>query len=313
MKEPGLWTEKSVFCRVVREGSIARAAKSLETEEETVSAALSRLESALGERLLVRAARGSRPTAAGWNAYSLWRRASDDLFRLTDEDRRMPAAPLRVAYPSTTGASLLAPLTAACAAAHPALRFDVELTQGSFHPLWNGLDLRIVHGRYTLEPCRQMRLARIRRVLVASPLQFAERALPRTPDELRAFDVVGDRDGTETGAFRLLRGEEVATVTAPPRVRLRNHLAAMRAALTAPVVAAAVPLYLAAPHLASGELVRVLPEWESPSLPLRAVLPLGNIPPGIRALLHHFLSHFEETDEAETDARSTLQSWESES
>lgn len=90
-------------------------------------------------------------------------------------------------------------------------------------------------------------------------------------------------------------------------------MAAMRTALAAPVVAAAVPLYLAAPHLASGELVRVLPEWESPSLPLRAVLPLGDIPPGIRALLHHFLTHFEETDEAETDARSTLQSWESES
>lgn len=312
MSETKLWYEKLVFCRVVREGSLARAARSLGAEEETVSSALSRLENALGERLLIRSARGSRPTAAGWNAHQLWRRASEDLLRLADGAREAQSASLRVAYPSTTGASLLAPLTAACAAANPDLRFDVELTQGSFHPLWNGLDLRIVHGHYTLEPCRQMRLARIRRILVASPRLLAERGLPKTPEDLTAYDVVGDRDGTDTGAFRLLSGNKTATVATAPRVRLRNHFAAMQAALAAPVVAAAVPEYLAASHIRSGELVRVLPDWESPSLPLRAVLPFGNIPPGILALLHHFIAHFEETGEAETDARSTLRTWENE-
>ncbi len=312
MSDPTYWCEKAVFCRVVREGSIARAARELGTEEETVSSALSRLERAESERLLIRSARGSRPTAAGWNAYQTWRRATEELFELGTDPDEASDPPLRVAYPSTTGASLLAPLTAACASANPTFRFDVELTQGSFHPLWNGLDLRILHGHYTLEPCRQVRLARIRRIVVASPRQFANRPLARTPDELAAFDVVGDRDGTEAGAFKLMRGEEVTTVTTAPRVRLRNHLAALHAALAAPVVATAVPLYLAAPYIASGELVRVLPEWESFPLPLRAVLPLGMIPPGILALLHHFIAHFEETGEAETDARATLQFWEKE-
>lgn len=312
MTKTKLWYEKLVFCRVVREGSIARAAQSLGTQEETVSSALGRLENALGERLLIRSARGSRPTASGWNAHQLWRRASEDLLRLADGVREAQSAPLRVAYPSTTGASLLAPLTAACAAANPDLRFDVELTQGSFHPLWNGLDLRVVHGRYTLEPCRQLRLARLRRILVASPRLLADRDLPKTPNDLRAFDVVGDRDGTEAGAFRLFAGDETATVAAAPRVRLRNHFAAMRAALLAPVVAAAVPEYLAAPHIRSGELVRVLPDWESPPLPLRVVLPEGRIPAGILKLLQQFLSHFERSGEAETDARSILTSWEME-
>ena len=312
MSDPTLWCEKAVFCRVVREGSIARAARELGTEEETVSSALSRLERAEGERLLIRSARGSRPTAAGWNAYQTWRRATEELFELGADPSEASDPPLRVAYPSTTGASLLAPLTAACAAANPSFRFDVELTQGSFHPLWNGLDLRIVHGHYTLEPCRQMRLARLRRIVVASPGRFADRPLPKTPDELSAFDVVGDRDGTEAGAFKLMQGQEVTTVTTAPRVRLRNHLAALHAALAAPVVATAVPLYLAAPYIASGELVRVLPEWESFPLPLRAVLPLGKIPPGMLALLHHFIAHFEETGETETDARATLQFWEKE-
>lgn len=85
------------FWMVAREGSVRRAAERMHVSQPTVSAQVSALEDALGEKLFRRAGRGLALTETGERV----RRYADDIFALGDELQAAlrepgPASPLRV-------------------------------------------------------------------------------------------------------------------------------------------------------------------------------------------------------------------------
>lgn len=306
----GTLREKAVFVKAVELGSLVKTARALGMEDSAAAKAINTLEAREKRKLLIRDPKGSRPTAEGWKAFNLWRGPIAELLgAMKGDDDASPwrTWQLNLAFPSTSGAAVLTPLVAEFALEHPEYDISIELTHGSFHPLWNGVDLRIVHGVYTLEPCRQAQIASLKRIVTANP-----KLLPRLfsgkeiePEELLNEMLVGDRDMVQSGVMRLIRNSDgfEKRLRVEPRLKVRNHLAAMMTALANPVVAVAVPVLLAKRWIDAGDLAPVLPGWRCRPLPLRAIIPQDRpVHPAIPGLLEHIVGRLRESGEAEDAA-----------
>lgn len=286
--------QRMLFCTAVREGSLRRAAQTLGLSPEKAAETLQELEWKAGGRLLVRSPTGVTPTLLGRRWFQ---KVNAPLQRLSEAltNNVSHQTQFTVSMPTTTGATLLFPQIAAFAARHPDVRFDVRLTHGSYHPLWDGTDLRIAHGSYRLEAVNVCPLGAVRRIAVAAPDYLRGHAPVRTPADLIRAEVFGARDSVESGGLTLTRNRESVRIALSPAVIVRNHLAAMTAALAGSGIALQVPLYLAEEKIREGRLVRLLSDWEFPSLSLQAFTAEGPIPKVIDELTQHLQSFFRQT------------------
>ena len=293
---------QTLFCRTVAAQSLNNAARSLGMEPAKASGLLTELEAHYGVRLLERTRRGSVATSDGERHFEKWRTQIEELNGLSaklNPELLEPATFFRVAFPTTTGTTLLMPLLAAFASRHSELEFDVQFTHGANHPLWDGIDLRVVHDEYRREIVREVPLGAVRRMMVASPEYLKTHAPVEKPEDLVRPEIFGARDMTRMGYFVLRNGRREVSVCVRPRVCVRNHAAALQAARQGLGIAVLVPVYLAGPLLENGELQAVLPEWKTPSLPLRAVLSLERKPhPALEAFVDELRTYFAEHEEA---------------
>ncbi len=283
-----------LFCTAVRLGSLRQAAQSLGLNPAEVAKGVRQLEREAGGRLLVRSPSGVAPTLLGRRWFQS---CAAPLQRLSETMIPGKAASKQIAIsmPTTTGATLLFPRIAAFATIHPDVRLDVRLTHGSYHPLWDGSDLRIAHGNYRMEAVSACPLGSVRRIAVATPEYLEKHDPVSCPNDLTRPDVFGARDSVEAGGITLFRGNETVHVDLAPAVISRNHLAALSAALSGAGIALQVPLYLAEEKIRDGKLVWLLPQWEFPPLPLKAFTAEGHVPDIILQLVENLQALFRES------------------
>jgi DNA-binding transcriptional LysR family regulator len=125
-------------------------------------------------------------------------------------------------------------------------------------------------------------LGAFQRVLVASAAYLDGRVL-KSVDDLRSCNCLGfELDGDHT-VWSLERTSERPRRTAPEgqQVEVRGNFAAksftaMVGAVGAGLGIAQMPEFLIRPHLARRSLVRVLPEWASPPIPVLLVHRFGH-------------------------------------
>ena len=154
---------RALFCHAAHSGSLSEAARVLGVDRGSVRNLIRSLESEVGESLLTRSTAGVKPTAAGKRLYSLWSPAVAALENAAEAAGTSERARIKVSLPTTTGTTLLMPVIGRYAEAHPELQIDVRFTHGSFHPLWDGVDLRVGHGEYWLEDVKTYRLGAVSR------------------------------------------------------------------------------------------------------------------------------------------------------
>lgn len=204
------------FLAIVEAGSVTLAAQRVHAAQPTLSHALARLESELGERLLERKARAPlRLSEAGELAARRAREAlsavttlKDDLAALRGELR----GALRIAAIQSLSASLLPPLLARLARAHPAIqpsvrtlaaeniaravasgRADVGLLAGAPHASLRGLSVRLLFEEPLVAVLRRKdALARGKRLRLA---QLAGRELLLVPDGTFLSDIIHEACG----------------------------------------------------------------------------------------------------------------------
>ena len=111
-------------------------------------------------------------------------------------------------------------------------------------------------------------------VLCAAPRYIDEFGLPEQPDDLSAHARVGyvPTSSGEVRDVRLTRGERTLDVAMPTRFVTTDSGALLSAGLDGLGIIQ-VAEFVASHHLASGALIRVLPTWRSPALPLHLVTP----------------------------------------
>lgn len=255
----------AVFVRVVESGSFTRAARDLGVPTSTVSRTIARLEDALGTRLLQRTTRtlALTPEGAAFHAevapaLAILRDAAAALSGGGDEPRGV----LRLTAPNDLGDPLVGDICARFVARYPEVRVEVELTSRTVDIVAEGFDVALRAGPMRDSSLVARKISELGSVLVASPAYLERRGVATTPAELAAHDCVLFRERGGHAEWRLVSstGEE-ATVSVTGRIT-GDDFSFVGAAVRAGAGISFMPLLVCRDEIASGRLVRVLPDWE---------------------------------------------------
>ncbi|MFO0660256.1 MAG: LysR family transcriptional regulator [Polyangiaceae bacterium] len=254
----------ALLVRVVQRRSFSAAAREQGVPVSTVSRRISRLESALGVRLLERTTRALRLTDAGRRYFEHAERAIDDLSQGTGHVRQMqdePRGRVRIAAPIAFGAAV-ADSVYSYLAMHPAVSIDLELDGRRPDPD-SGFDIAIVTEKwndtddFTAREVRPM----TRKLLFASPRYLKQHGNPLGVDELTRHHCIATRASDGHAVWTLAQGRTKRRITFAPRLYVSEFSAAYRAVL-AGVGIAMLPESLCAQDTSKKLLARVLDGWE---------------------------------------------------
>ncbi len=276
------------FRTVLREGSFSGAALALRIPKSTLSKRVADLEADLGVRLIERSTRTLRPTQEGEVLAARADRLlgeAEDIRRALGESGGTPRGHLRLAVPQVIGNLLIGPIAASFRAAHPEVTLEIHFLDRAPDLLEEGFDGCIRLG--PLEDSSQVarRLLHGQGFLVAAP-DFPGLDRVRQPQDLAALPHVG-LAAPWNGGLALQNGDEEITLMLNAPLQLGSHMAVRDAAVAGAGVAI-LPRMIARPEIASGRLVRVLPDWATPPRTISFVYPSAQ---SVTARLRAFIDH----------------------
>jgi DNA-binding transcriptional LysR family regulator len=231
------------------------------------------LERNLGVRLFQRSTRKLTLTEAGERFLHAIRTNVEELqaaIASVATDRGEPAGVLKVSMGLTFGVDYIMPLLPAFLARYPSIRPDWQFESRQVDLISEGYDAAIGGGIELAPGVVSRPLAPLHIIAVASPAYLKNRTPPPDPSGLAAFEGIVMRS-TRTGRIRdrVMRnaaGTETA-VMLKETIVLDDPEAMCRAALLGlGVTLIAVPHAL--PHLESGTLVRLVPQWYADAGPI---------------------------------------------
>ena len=277
----------AIFAKVAECRSFADAAADLKLSKATVSKAVSRIESRIGTRLIVRTARRFDLTEAG---RQLVGRAAHILAEgeaaenVAQSEARMPRGLVRLAAPMSFGTLHVAPLLPEFLAAFPEISIDLHLSDAMEDLSGEGFDAAI---RIAVQPGASLavqRLFEMPRYLVASPAYLDKDGRPKHPLHLTQHRSVCYSYTMAAEVWRFTKGSKSASVRPAGPLRVNNGHA-MMPALLAGTGLGILPEFFLREALASRQLERLLPDW---SIPLGGVYwvtpPEGPLPKRVEVL-----------------------------
>ena len=280
--------ELLIFAHVVTAGSFTGAARELAMPKSTVSRKVSELEARLGARLLQRTTRKLSLTDVGQTYYQHALRVLAEVEEAELAVTRMQGAPrglLRVTAPLNF--NHLAPVVAAFMARFPDVQVELLCSDRMVDLVHEGFDLAVRAGALADSTLMARTIGSIESYLVASPAFLAAHGAPSCPAELANLPALGFGLGAARATWRMTRGAETTSVQVALRLMVNDFVFLDEAARSGLGVAL-LPLFRCADDLRSGALVRVLPEWCSPAIPIQAVYPSSrHLSPKVVAFLEH--------------------------
>ena len=268
-----------VFLRVVDEGGFAAAARALDMSPAAVTRLVADLEDHLGTRLLHRTTRKQSLTEAGEAYVERLRLVLQDLEEadaMVSSQTHELSGVLRILAPPVLATHILAPLLAGFRQTYPRITMDIEVATHRDPPI-EDFDVTLLGADMAFDGNVVARkVSATEAILVASPAYLARRGAPGTPQDLANHDCLRfTPSGLRNRPWRLFRSDDetrVAEIDVKPVLWANHTDTLMRAAMDGMGITATT-VELAAPHLFTGALVRVLSPWIANRYTLYAALP----------------------------------------
>jgi DNA-binding transcriptional LysR family regulator len=263
------------FVQVVESGSLTEAGRRAGLTPSAVSKQISRLEEALGVRLLERTTRSVRATDAGLELCQrtrpLFEAFAEATAAVRDRSRDVRGR-IRLSTTPALARTRVVPALAALAAGHPGLDFELVLTGTRLDFFENEIDLAVREGALEDSSLVARSLGTSQVFLCASPAYLERRGRVRSADDLERHDLLLVPAAESLAGNPALRGRGGRKLTLKARFRA-NDLFAVRELAEAGAGIAPLPDYVAAGALAAGTLVRVLAKTVIGAIPIHAVYP----------------------------------------
>jgi DNA-binding transcriptional LysR family regulator len=261
------------FVRSAETGGFSAAARRLSLTPAAVSRNVAILERNLGVRLFHRSTRKLTLTEAGERLLLGIRGNLEELqasIASVATDRGEPAGVLKVSMSLSFGLDYIVPLLPEFLQRYPKVRPDWQFESRQVDLIAEGIDAAIGGGIELAPGVVSRTLAPLHIIAVASPSLMKARTPPTDPSGLAAFDGIAMRS-SDTGRIRerMMRDVAGAEMVAALKetVVFDDPEAMCRAALLGLGVALiAVPHAL--PHLETGALVRLVPQWYADAGPI---------------------------------------------
>ncbi|WP_292986129.1 LysR family transcriptional regulator [Pantoea sp.] len=280
-------TAIQTFVRVAEAGSFSAAARQNGMKQSAVSQQIAALEETLGVVLLHRTTRKMALTEQGQHYLQQVRLVLSAMEEL-EEQLRPGSQPLHgklhIQLPSGIGQRLM-PHLIAFQQTHPALRLNIALEDRLSDLIAEGVDVAIRLSESPPATLAARPLTTVETVLVASPEWMARNGTPQTPDDLQRHPHIRFSGVSPNAQLQLISAEAKVSVPVESVFRSNNSDALMQA-LEAGLGIGGLQTLIGADALASGRLIRVLPDWRLPDRYLYAVFPDARfIPDKVRKLV----------------------------
>ena len=278
-----------VFVEVVRRGGFAAAARGLGMPRSTVSRWVQKLENQLGVRLLQRTTRKVELTEIGAGYYARGARAVDAAGQASawvQSQSEHPQGTLVITTFQLFAETLLGPLLVAYLEGNPGMSAQVLLSERNMDLVGEHVDVAVRIGPMADSSLVVRRLADLEGWLVASPAYLAKHGTPAHPGELVDHSTIlyGHRQDAVT--MRFDDGHHQLDVPLSNRCAA-NSIELLRQVTLGDLGIGALPRMLVHEDLATGRLVRVLPEWSNDgSQPIYVAYPSrSHLPRKVRAFV----------------------------
>lgn len=253
-QEPNRVAEMTVFARVVERGDFSSAARALNMSPSAVSKLVARLETRLGTRLFRRSTRRLALTPEGERFHT---RATVILAEIDAAEReaggaRLPAGRVRIASSASYVKHVFARLLPDFLDSYPDISVDIIQSDAISDLIADRADLAIRAGPLADSTLVARSLGETPLVTVAAPGWIDRHGAPTTVAELAAHDRLGFSYQRAAGGW--LR----ASTEPPERVRVNDGESIRQLAL-AGVAPALLAGFTVRDDLATGRLVRLLP------------------------------------------------------
>lgn len=265
----------AIFVRIVEAGSLSAAAERLDISLTAVVRSLAGLERVLGVRLLNRTTRRIALTDEGREYFERCRRLLaevEEAETLLSARQVKPAGKLAVTAPVMFGRLHVGPVLTGFLAAYPEIRADLLLLDRVVDLLDEGIDVAIRIGQLPESSLVAIALGATRRIVCASPEYLQRHGIPATP-----ADLVGHRrvrfTGLTPGAEWEFGGKGGTVRVAVADILATNQVDAALDACRQGLGCGCFLAYQARDLLASGQLTRILADFEPAPVPVSLAYP----------------------------------------
>ncbi|VCU70961.1 HTH-type transcriptional regulator DmlR [Pigmentiphaga humi] len=279
-----------VFTRVVEANSFSLAAENLGLPRATVSTTIQGLEKMLRVRLLNRTTRRISLTPDGAAYYDRCKQLLADLEETEASFRdaaRGPSGRLRIDVPASIGRSILIPSLCEFHERYPDVELVIGMSDRPVDLVQEAVDCVIRKGDLPDSRLVARRIGSFENLTCAAPAYLEAYGEPRTLDDLarhHAVNYFASRTGRVLDWDYVIDG--VATEFEMKGVIAVNDADAYVDCALQGFGLIQAPRYLVLPHLESGRLKEVLPEWKPSPMPI-SVMYLQNrhLSPKVRAFV----------------------------
>ncbi|AIO37930.1 bacterial regulatory helix-turn-helix, lysR family protein [Burkholderia cenocepacia] len=287
-----LLNDMALFVEVVKAKSFRGAAEAIGVPNSTLSRRIGALEKAIGLRLLHRTTRKIELTEAGQLYFERSRRIVDEARLVHEQLGEMVAQPVGVLHaslPVDFANIFLAPLLPEFARRYPGISFEFDLTPRRVDLVTEPVDLAIRMGEPPSSNLIARQLARLPRYLYASPRYIELFGEPSEPADLQQHECVR-LDPAEINGWTLHREEETIEIPVGGRFLL-NSVGMIRRLAMLGLGIAVLPEEIAADDVTAGNLRRVMPAWQAPSVPVYAITETRLLPAKTQRFIEFLREH----------------------
>lgn len=260
------------FIEIADQGSLTRAADTLDLSRAMISRHLEGLERWLGARLLHRTTRRVSLSEAGLEALPRLRQMLElaaDLQAVAGARTTEPTGKLRITTSLSFAVSSLTQAVVEFQSLHPRIVVELLTVDRAVDLVGERIDLAVRITNRLDDGVVARRLASCRSVLCASPAYLKRRGRPERPEDLQAHDCITHAFGARA-EYRLRRAGRLTTVDVKGSLS-GNETAVLRQAALAGAGIAMLPTYFVGDDLRQGTLMHLLPDHEPEPLGIHAV------------------------------------------
>lgn len=283
-----------VVVHTAQTGSLTGAAQILNMTPAGASAALKRIETQLSVRLFERSTRVMKLTDSGRKLIDYATRAFD----LLEEGEAQISAgqdtligKIRLAAPSDLTRNVLLPWLDEFLEFHPSVQLQLHVGDRALDVVRDEVDLAIRYGELHDSGLVSRRLAIPKTILCASPRYLAKKGTPVHPRELEDHNCLTFMRGGQRHSLWHFQKDGLKVA-----IRVTGDRSADDASLARDWATAGHGILLKTrleleKELSSNMLVPLMPDWETETYPLHALLPSGRfVPHRVRTLMEFLVS-----------------------
>jgi DNA-binding transcriptional LysR family regulator len=263
-----------LFHEVVKGGSLTAACNRLQVPRSTLSRRLLQLEKDMGTLLLKKSTRKLAPTDLGRSIQEHCERIAAEVEAIQQKTSRIRTGlqgTLRVAMPIEFGTAWLGKAISDFAVKYPEMAIEVDVSGRVVDLIDESVDIAITFGQPKPSRMTLRRLGSLTSGIYASPAYVERCGLPRSLDDIASRDCVVTEIQLREGIWRFRNSAGKRDVLVKGRLRV-NSIRLARELVVGGAGLGLLPHMMCTGHLQSGALVRVLPSWSSPSLPVVALI-----------------------------------------